>query len=284
MVKQVCKKCGEEKFISEFNKHSKYKSGYRSSCRVCDSIAKKEWKKNNPEKVREERKRWKKNNPDKVKESRINYRQKIKDLQKSVPKNGGIIKNVPKKHVQPLEEKIKYGCVCIGCKVRKPIGEFYRVADTRCKECEKIRMKEYRTNFPLQRKGTKDKWKNNNLELVKKLKKNHFKRRMKNDPVFRAITYMRRRLYSYSKKKNIKKETPFMKIIGITPEGFRDHISSMFKEGMSWDNYGMYTWHLDHIIPISTATTMEELERLSHYTNIQPLWREENIEKSNKIL
>lgn len=280
----MCKKCGEEKFISEFNKHSRYKSGYRSSCRICDSIFKKEWKKNNPDKVREERKRWKKNNPEKVKEDRIKYRQKIKDLQQSVPKNGGVVRDVKVKRIQPLEEKIKYGCVCIGCNIRKPIGEFYRVADTRCKECEKVRMKEYRTNFPDKRKGTKDKWRKNNPTLIKEYKREHIKRRMKRDPVFRAICTMRTRLSSYAKKKNIKKNDGFMKVIGITPEGFRDHIASMFQEGMSWDNYGLFTWHLDHIIPISNATTVEELERLSHYTNIQPLWREDNLDKSNKIL
>ena len=53
---------------------------------------------------------------------------------------------------------------------------------------------------------------------------------------------------------------------------------------MTWDNRGVYTWHLDHIIPISTAKTIEELEKLSHYTNMRPLWSEDNRIKSNKIL
>ena len=51
---------------------------------------------------------------------------------------------------------------------------------------------------------------------------------------------------------------------------------------MSWDNYG--DWHIDHIIPLSSAKTEEEIYKLAHYTNLQPLWAEDNIKKSNKIL
>ena len=52
---------------------------------------------------------------------------------------------------------------------------------------------------------------------------------------------------------------------------------------MSWDNYGKYGWHIDHITPISLAQTEDEIYKLSHYTNLQPLWWRENILKSNKL-
>ena len=52
---------------------------------------------------------------------------------------------------------------------------------------------------------------------------------------------------------------------------------------MTWENYGLRGWHLDHIIPLSTAKTKEEVIALSHYTNFQPLWWRDNICKSNKI-
>lgn len=38
---------------------------------------------------------------------------------------------------------------------------------------------------------------------------------------------------------------------------------------MSFENYGK--WHLDHIIPLSTAKTEKEVIILNHYTNFQPL-------------
>ena len=51
---------------------------------------------------------------------------------------------------------------------------------------------------------------------------------------------------------------------------------------MVWENYGM--WEYDHIIPLSSAKNEEEVIKLNHYTNFQPLWKEENKLKSNKIL
>ena len=49
---------------------------------------------------------------------------------------------------------------------------------------------------------------------------------------------------------------------------------------MSWENQGK--WHLDHIIPISSAKTEEDVIRLNHYTNFQPLWAEDNFKKGKK--
>lgn len=51
---------------------------------------------------------------------------------------------------------------------------------------------------------------------------------------------------------------------------------------MSWENHG--EWHIDHIIPLSSAKNEEEIYKLNHYTNLQPLWKEENLSKGDKIL
>ena len=59
-------------------------------------------------------------------------------------------------------------------------------------------------------------------------------------------------------------------------------MESQFKDGMLWDNMG--EWEIDHIIPLSTAQTEDELKKLSHYTNLQPLWAGPNRTKSNKVL
>lgn len=53
-------------------------------------------------------------------------------------------------------------------------------------------------------------------------------------------------------------------------------------DNMSWDNYGK--WHIDHIIPLSSANNEQEIYKLCHYTNLQPLWAEDNLKKNNKIL
>jgi hypothetical protein len=74
-----------------------------------------------------------------------------------------------------------------------------------------------------------------------------------------------------------------MNIIGCTPSFLKEYIENQFKDGMSWDNYGFYGWHIDHIIPLSSAKTEEDLYKLSHYTNLQPLWMIDNFIKGNSL-
>lgn len=78
-------------------------------------------------------------------------------------------------------------------------------------------------------------------------------------------------------------------ILGCSMNFFRKYIESSFQEGMSWDNYGKINetqskvWHIDHKIPLSSAKGKEDIIRLCHYTNLQPLWALDNIKKSDKI-
>lgn len=70
-----------------------------------------------------------------------------------------------------------------------------------------------------------------------------------------------------------------VKDLGCSIEEFRLYIASKFTTGMSWDNYG--EWHLDHIKPLSSfdLTQRTEILKACHYTNIQPLWRFDNLSK-----
>jgi hypothetical protein len=56
------------------------------------------------------------------------------------------------------------------------------------------------------------------------------------------------------------------------------------KSGMNWNNWEQFGWHLDHIKPLSSAKSIEEMESLCHYTNLQPLWWRDNLSKSDKII
>lgn len=69
--------------------------------------------------------------------------------------------------------------------------------------------------------------------------------------------------------------------LGCSIEDFKLYISKLFTEGMSWENYGIKGWHLDHIIPLSMFdfTKEGEYEKACHYTNLQPLWAKENLSK-----
>lgn len=60
----------------------------------------------------------------------------------------------------------------------------------------------------------------------------------------------------------------------------RNHLENQFTDGMSWDNMGK--WHIDHITPLSSAKTPEELKSLCHYLNLQPLWAFDNLSKGDR--
>jgi hypothetical protein len=111
---------------------------------------------------------------------------------------------------------------------------------------------------------------------------NYRRRRLKRDPLYKSRLRMRSLIGQVFIRMNYTKKSKCTDILGINWDGFKIHIESNFKEGMTWDNYGM--WEYDHIIPISIAQNEEELIKLNHYTNFQPLWKEENKLKSNKIL
>ena len=131
-------------------------------------------------------------------------------------------------------------------------------------------------------------YKGNEKEYLKKYAKAHTKQtyqkhkeRMKNDDVYRLKHKIRNFIYSSFVRRSAPKNDRTESILGCSFMDFKKHIEKQFKEGMTFDNYG--EWQIDHIIPLSTANTIDEVKKLCHYTNLQPLWASENRKKSDKI-
>jgi ABC-type proline/glycine betaine transport system substrate-binding protein len=72
-------------------------------------------------------------------------------------------------------------------------------------------------------------------------------------------------------------------LIGCTPQQLKIYLESKFLQNMSWENYGYRGWHVDHIIPLSSAKNYNDIYKLFHYTNLQPMWGIDNMIKGNKI-
>lgn len=106
------------------------------------------------------------------------------------------------------------------------------------------------------------------------------------DPIYRFRTSFRCLISGYLRKHNYKGGKSVWEVVGCDFETFLEHIKSQFEDGMSLENYGHKgeCWNIDHIIPISTAKTDDDLERLNHFTNLRPLWASENYKKSKKAL
>lgn len=120
-----------------------------------------------------------------------------------------------------------------------------------------------------------------NIDHYRKLLRDRRRERMQTDPLFKFISNMRSRLHIAFKKRDWKKESKTKEILGCTVEQAKSHIESKFKEGMSWENYGK--WHIDHIKPLCSAKDSTEIVGLCHYSNLQPLWRLDNIRKRGKF-
>lgn len=137
----------------------------------------------------------------------------------------------------------------------------------------------------------KNKDKESNIQRIKKynkdnrLKLNEKERNLKlKNPIYKLSGVVRNRINNFLKKNNITKKNKTFELVGCTPQQLKEHLEKQFREGMTWENHGKYGWHIDHIIPLSSATTEEELYKLCHFTNLQPLWAEENLSKGNRIL
>jgi hypothetical protein len=91
--------------------------------------------------------------------------------------------------------------------------------------------------------------------------------------------------------KGINKTANSVKLLGCSVNFARKHIENLFVNGMNWTNWGngwngkgMQEWHIDHIKPCSSfdLSNPEEQKKCFHYTNLQPLWAKDNLEKSDK--
>ena len=121
-----------------------------------------------------------------------------------------------------------------------------------------------------------------NQDKIKEYQKNYKFNRRKNDILFNLSGNLRSRLRQFLLTRNITNKNTTFEIIGCSPQELKFFLEQRFTNGMSWDNQG--EWHIDHKIPLASAKTEEELYKLCHFTNLQPLWATENIKKGSKII
>jgi hypothetical protein len=118
----------------------------------------------------------------------------------------------------------------------------------------------------------------------KKIRRNtQLQRRRSADPLFRlrARLIFRNRIYLVFKRNGLLKSQSTFSILGCDFHTVKKWIERKFQPGMSWDNLG--EWHIDHKDPLATGRTEEEILRLCHYTNLQPLWAIDNLRKGAKL-
>jgi len=116
--------------------------------------------------------------------------------------------------------------------------------------------------------------------------KSREKQRRRTDPFYRVSRNLRARLNQRIKRfLNGVKVGSAIQELGCTNEELIQYLESKFQIGMSWDNYGKYGWHIDHMKPLAAfdLTDLEQFKQACHYTNLQPLWARDNLEKGSKV-
>ena len=129
------------------------------------------------------------------------------------------------------------------------------------------------------------KWREKNIDKHRENKRNYEKTRKHTDPIYKLINNFRTAVYQVLKESNVQKNGHYFEILKYTPDELIIHLEEKFTGEMSWDNYGI--WHVDHIRPISSFNIQEigdeSFMECWSLKNLQPLWGDENIRKSNKI-
>jgi len=129
-----------------------------------------------------------------------------------------------------------------------------------------------------ERKKYNKQYRNLNKEKINKC----FRIRIKTDINFKISCCLRVRIRKALKGINKSKST--IKLLGCSIDQLKQHLESQFKPGMSWNNYGYRGWHVDHNKPCASfdLSIPEEQLKCFNYTNLQPLWAEENLSKGSK--
>lgn len=237
-----CSKCNIEKELILFGLSSRNKDKKRSQCKQCDSLYRSSLDENKNIKYR---KTYYESNKEKLRLNNKEYRFKNRESINS--------KRREKKDV----EKIKSISKIYYLKNKSILNEKSRIYQ---KE-NKLKLRE-----------------NARLRLIDK---------RNTDPIFKLKCNIRRLIQLSLKSKGYAKDSKTFEILGCTANEFKNYLESKFEVWMNWDNRGLfnssfnYGWDLDHIIPLKTAKTKEDIIKLNHYTNFQPLCGKTNREIKN---
>lgn len=173
---------------------------------------------------------------------------------------------------------------CKGCLEIKNITDFGKNKNLLdgynfyCKNCAKIKNKISQQKYKELYNAKRSEYSKINKDKENKRKNEYVKNRRKYDFLYKLKLTIRKNISRAFSKKSMTKNSNTQQILGCSYEDFKQHLESKFESWMNWDNYGKYDkdktnigWDIDHIIPSSIAVTEEELVKLNHYTNLQPL-------------
>jgi len=178
---------------------------------------------------------------------------------------------------------VKYGPYkvirCIQCKRNNYLNWLNK---NKKEEKERLRIYNADPKNKIKNKKRNLNWLKNNKKTNLATQRKYYNEKLKDNIDYRILSSLRSRVWTVLKKQ--KKSNSTIKLTGCTIEFLRSHIESKFEDGMNWNNYGV--WHIDHIIPCASfnLSDPEQQKICFHYTNLQPMWGEKNIQKGSRLI
>ena len=147
------------------------------------------------------------------------------------------------------------------------------IADKEYREKNKGKNKEWLAQNTEKRKVWRKGYREKNKKKIAEYERN----KRLTDSVYWLKAKLRSVFSKALKEKGYTKNSRSYEILGCTFEEFKIYLESKFEPWMNWENRGLYNgqpnygWDIDHIIPLREAKTKEDVIKLNHYTNLQPL-------------
>lgn len=229
-------------------------------------------------KKREQMAEWKKKNPEKVRESAQKSREKNRDALAAKARLAYHHRKEITRDAKRAAARRSYSKNTEKCRAR--VREYRLKNKEAIREKSRERDKMKRVENPEYVRKIKRDWARANPESVRNTRKRWEAKRVITP--FQAMRLrVRARTSMAIRAMGFKKTSGTAKMIGCDWPFLQSWLESKFKKGMTWAN--MNKWHIDHIIPISSARNESELMHLCHFSNLQPLWATENIRKRDRI-
>ena len=240
----------------------------KNQCKACVAAKGREYRQNNKEKIAANNRKYGQENKEKITANKREYRQNNKEKLAAYRReyrqeNKEKITANKREYYQENKEKITANKREYRQEHREKLAAYRR---------------EYRQENKEEIAAYNRKYGQENKEKITA----RAKKRYHSDPEYNLIRRLRGRMRHAVKAAGLdKKCASTSELLGISPQGLKEWLEAQFTDGMTWENRS--DWHVDHIIPCDAFDmTVETNQRICFwYKNLQPMWAEENLQKSN---
>lgn len=279
MKTKICTKCKRELPVEAFAKHNSTKDGLQFWCKECKRQRyqetrehtlkhQKEYAEKNKEKIRENGKIYREKNKEKKRQTDKAYRERNKDKIKAQLKEYYRTHIDERKayNVEHREEKSEYN--------RKYRIEHLEEINKRTKAYREANKDLVREQRRISNQKHKDR--------IYAYRKEYNKMKMETDEMYRFKNRIRNFINKSFKRQNFTKNNGTFVLVGCDPKELKDYLYKTFFNNYGYEYDGKEDVHIDHIVPLKTAETEEDVKRLCHYTNLQLLKARDNLIKNDK--